>query len=172
MKAAWHPILIAACENCNNGSSDDDAHLRHVLLASGATNELVLELWYGPVERGLAQVDGRRRALDVFKLMEPAPDAGDDRYRIFPARDERVLRSIRKITRGLCAHHGLGVTADERVTADVQRQKMPDELFNVMRFFEVGSELFDYGFVTLEKRSIWLLRFYERTMFVSAVDQP
>lgn len=164
-------ITIAACATCNNGTSDDDAHLRTVLVLSGDQTDAVDELWNGPVRRALNQVDGVRRARDVFAVMRPAPDAGPERWRIFPADDPRVMASIRKIVRGLCRYHDLHYpVADGQVFADVQRGKIPEI---ALKIGSTDPEVCRYGFLPLNGEegmlSAWVLQFYGRTNFVAVV---
>lgn len=167
-------ITIAACAACNNGTADDDAHFRNVVLLAGEPNDAVNELWSGPVRRGFAQVDGRRRARDIFDLMRPAPDVGPDQYRIFPADDPRVLRIVRKIIRGLSRHHELTYPlSDGRVFADVMRQPIPEEIVSAMEHRSAEPDVLQYGYLSLSEPpdlvSAWLLRFYQRTTFIGVV---
>lgn len=167
-------ITIGACAECNNGTADDDAHFRTVVALAGPHNDIVDELWKGPIARALAQVDGRRRARDVFKIMRPAPDAGLDQYRIFPAEDDRVLRIIRKIIRGLSHHHGLGsALKDGQVFADVMRYAVPEDVIAAMSHFAAEPDVLQYGVLSLTSQpgvaSVWLLRFFRRTSFVGFV---
>lgn len=164
---------MEACAACNNGTSDDDVHFRNVLMLSGKPNAAVMELWQGPVRRSLAQVDGRRRALDVFNLLKALPDLPDDQYMIYPAEDERILGSIRKITRGLCIYHKMATPVpDSQVWADVLRYKVPKALLEGMKPHHAVPQIFSYRFALLEEsnRSAWLLEFYERTRFISMVE--
>lgn len=175
VRATWRPIIVDACAGCNNGSSDDDAHLRNVLMLAGDSNAAVMELWEGPVRRGLAQVDGHRRALDVFNLMKPVPELPDNRYMIYPAHDERVLKSIRKITRGLCSHHGLPTPVpDGWVRSDVLRYDVPADLLAQLEMRHAVPEVFSYRFASLKDpdRSVWMFEFFERTKFISIVEPP
>ncbi|TIV81698.1 MAG: hypothetical protein E5V66_10410 [Mesorhizobium sp.] len=163
-------IIIAACKDCNNGSADDDAHFRFVLTLAGDTNSTVDELWSGKVRRALAEKDGRRRALDVFALMRPAPDVGPDRHRIYPADDPRVLRSVRKIIRGLSRHHRLNYPIrDDQVLADVQRLPIADDLFAAMEHRSAEPDVLEYAYLHLDDPegllSQWWLRFFKRTSF-------
>ncbi|WP_149906563.1 hypothetical protein [Mesorhizobium sp. SARCC-RB16n] len=143
-------ITIAACVTCNNGTADDDAHFRNVVLVAGEPNEAVKELWSGPVRRGFAQVDGHRRARDIFDLMQPAPDVGPNRYRIFPADDPRILQIVRKIIRGLSRHHELAYPlSDGQVFADVMRQTIPEEILAAMEHKEAEPDVLQYGYLRL-----------------------
>lgn len=167
-------ITVRSCAECNNGSADDDVHFRNVVLLAGEASPTVLELWEGPVRRSLDQVDGHRRALDIFSIMKPAPDVPGDRYRIFPADDPRILKTVRKIVRGLSHHHGIQTAVhDEQVLADVQRGAVPDELFEAMTAHDVDARVFDYRLIVSDQfpyaSSLWLLRFYQRTTFIATV---
>lgn len=115
-----HWIVIAACSECNNGTTDDDVHLRFVLALAGQSNQAVTELWKAKITGSLKRGDGLRRAQDVFAIMRPVP--GSTNYMIYPADDPRVLKSVRKIARGLARHHGLPWPVDDaQVVADVLR---------------------------------------------------
>lgn len=172
--STFQRITIAACATCNNGTADDDAHFRNVVVVAGEPNDAVKELWSGPVHRGFDQVDGRRRARDLFNLMRPAPDIGPNLYRIYPAEDPRVLRIIRKIIRGLSRYHELtGPVSDGQVFADVLRQPIPQEIVAAMEHKTAEPDILEYGYLCLDEPpgllSAWFLRFYERTSFLGLV---
>lgn len=174
--STFQRITIPACASCNNGTSDDDAHFRNVVLVSGDANPVVSEIWSGPVARAFKQVDGRRRAYDLFKIMKPAPDVGPGRYRIYPADDQRILFIVRKIIRGLSRHHQLRhPVADSEVFADVMRDPVPEEIITSMEHRNAEPDILEYGWLRLTETagisSVWLLRFYQRTSFVGFVFQ-
>ncbi|MCB1469864.1 MAG: hypothetical protein KDK08_22570 [Rhizobiaceae bacterium] len=169
-------ITIAACVECNNGTADDDAHFRNVVTIAGDGNEIVNEVWTGPVRRAFAQVDGYRRARDLFNIMRPAPDVGPDRYRIYPADDERVMRIVRKIVRGLSRYHELHYPlSDGQVFADVMRSPIPAEIAEIMIPNSADPDILEYSYLTLSEPpgmlSAWSLRFYRRTSFMAFVFQ-
>lgn len=168
-------ITIPACKSCNGGSSDDDAHFRNVMALAGNASDAVDQLWTGAIRRGLDQVDGHRRASDVFAIMRPASDVGHDRYRIFPADDGRVLRSVRKIVRGLSRYHNLPplVAEDDQVFADVQRENIPEGALESFTRGVTDPEICKYGFLLLDgiegMHSAWILQFFGRTNFVATI---
>jgi len=167
----YAPITIATCLECNNGSSDDDAHFRNVMLMAGAPNAPVHEIWDGAARRGFDKVDGRRRALDVFSVMKPVADLPGDQYMIYPANDPRIRGSVRKIARGLCHHHGLGsAIPDSQLFADVLRFPMPKAFIEEATYAHVEPEVFEYWFWTEADypnfHSAWMLRIYQRTTFI------
>lgn len=171
-RSKFQRITIASCSDCNNGSSDDDAHFRNVILVAGEPNASATELWDGPTRRAFAQIDGVRRAREIFALMEPVPELGGERYKIYPARDERILRTVRKIVRGLAHFHGIqSAIRDNEIVADVMRYTLPDETIEAMQYHHAEPDVLQYAFVNLgagpDVRSLWILRFFERTSFVA-----
>jgi hypothetical protein len=66
---------------------------------------LVQELWGTTVTRSLDQPDGTRRARELFEHLEPVMVEGQNRHMIYPGRDERVMRIVKKIVRGLSHYH-------------------------------------------------------------------
>jgi hypothetical protein len=47
---------------------------------------------------------------------------------VYPARDARVMRLVRKVLRGLCHHHALlPPVHDDQAWADIQRYNVPSE---------------------------------------------
>ncbi|MER9414034.1 hypothetical protein [Mesorhizobium sp. M0589] len=167
-------IVIWTCASCNNGTSDDDAHFRNVVTIAGDANAAVQELWYGPITRSLEQVDGRRRALDMFALMQPAPHAGDNRYMVYPGRDPRIRGTLRKIIRGLSHYHGLrSAVTDDQVFVNVLTVDVPDDILSRLQAAHAEPDVLAYRYGRIDDtpgmESAWLLRFYERTTFIGFV---
>lgn len=93
---------------------------------------------------------------------------------IYPGRDDRVLRVIRKIARGLCFHHCRSVTADEQVTANILEYVVSEEIRAHVQHFHRESDIVRYQYVQYDRdefHSIWLLTFFERTEFIAAVTR-
>jgi len=166
-------ITVTACIDCNNGWADDEAHFRNVLLVAGAPTPAVRELWEGKTRRSFTYSDGRKRARDLAVQMVPVKTPEGERYMIYPAKDERVLRIVRKIVRGLCHHHGLlSPVKDEQVWADIQRFEVPPEFLAEMTFAHADEDVLQYhcGVVDEpEMHSSWILNFYGRTRFHCSV---
>lgn len=166
-------LTVPSCGRCNRGWSDDEAHFRNVLLLAGMPNSAVQEVWRTSTQRSFREVDGLRRIRDLVDLMVPVQVEGEDRWMIYPGRDPRVIRVVRKIVRGLSHHHGVGsAIADERVWADILKYPIPEYLVNTVHFHhregdivEYWYEAYDVGDVT----SMWLLKFYESRVFVAAI---
>jgi hypothetical protein len=107
--------------------------------------------------------------------MVPVMHEGRDRHKVYPAKDERVMRVVRKIIRGLSYHHGLGPSVpDNAVFADVLRYQVPRELIEYLPHEQREQDIFNYrydGASGAGYESAWLLTFYERTTFVGLVGR-
>ena len=94
---------------------------------------------------------------------------------IYPARDERVLRVLKKIVRGLSHHHGIETAvAEERVWVDVMKYRIPDEFVAEIEFHHREPDVCEYWYETDyegELSSVWLLKFFGRRMFIASVSR-
>ena len=169
-------ITVDACRKCNGGWSDDEAHFRSMMSISGDPTSTVIELWNGPIIRSFNQVDGRRRALDLFAQMVTIQTLQGERHIVYPGRDPRVLRIVRKIVRGLCKHHKLiSPVFDDQVWADIQLYEVPPAFLMEMTSAHVEENIIEYKFYNFSVindphiNSFWLLKFFNRTPFLSIV---
>lgn len=166
-------ITVPACRPCNGGWADDEAHFRNVLLLSGDPTPAVRELWEGKIRRSFAYADGVKRARDLAVQLVPVTTPEGGRHMIFPARDERVLRIVRKTVRGLCHHHGLvSPVHDAQVLADIHRFVIPPEFLTEMTRGDIEGDVLEYRFGLIDEPEIhsgWLLTYYGRTPFLCIV---
>jgi len=164
---------VPSCRRCNAGWSDDEAHFRNVLAVSGATTQAVEELWETTIYRSFREPDGVRRLVDLYEQIKQVELDGRLRNVIYPGKDPRVLRVIRKIVRGLCHHHGVGTAIpDERVWADVLTFPIPDKLMSELTLRHAEQDIVEYYFEPSSAppvHSTWFLRFFERRPFVALV---
>jgi hypothetical protein len=164
---------VRACLKCNNGWSNDEVHFRNVLALSGEPNSVVRGLWDGPIRRSLDKEDGHKRALDLVRMFVPA-DAHPGRQMIYPARDSRVMRIVRKVVRGLCHYFEItSPVADRRVHADVLRWDVPRDILDSMAVYECEREIFRCRFQMLGSahfHSLWILTFFENKTFIAVVS--
>ncbi len=144
-----------------------------MILLCGEKNPVVHELWEGKTRRALAEADGRKRALDLAIQLVPIKTPDGDRHMIYPAKDERVTRVVRKIVRGLCHRHNLtSPVLDAQVLVDVHRFAIPPEFMEEMTRGNTDEDVLKYQFGLIEDRDIhsgWLLTFYGRTAFLCIV---
>jgi hypothetical protein len=169
-------IHVPSCRRCNAGWADDEAHFRNVLAVAGETNQAVGELWTTTIHRSFREVDGPRRLADLIAHMTPVEVDRQPRYKIYPGKDPRILRVIRKIVRGLAHHHGVGTAIpDEQVWADVLTFSIPENLMAGLTLRHAETDIVEYYFDPSSVRpvhSTWFLRFFERTPFIALVWQP
>ena len=167
-------LTVAACDLCNNSFSDDEAHFRSVVTLAGDATESTSRVFREKVMRSFDGLDGRRRLFDLMELTERVTVDGEARLKIYPARDERVLRVVRKCVIGLTHTHGLSsALPDIRVSADVLRYALPTDMEVELKFRGSEPEVVEYAF--LEKPfegidAVWLIKFFRRVTFIASVS--
>ena len=168
-------LTVFACGNCNNSWSNDEVHFRNVLLLSGDSPNLPRqELWKGPVRRSFKKIDGEKRVRDLLELIEPVQTEQGLRQIIYPAKDERVMRVVRKIVRGLCHYHKImSPVSDSRVWTDVLRYAIPKTILTQMEYIHREEDIVKYWYLMLNDpliHSAWLFLFYESVKFIGLVS--
>lgn len=165
-------ITVPACEACNAGWTADEPHFRNVLHISGETTPAVRELWDTKTLRSFYEIDGYKQARDLNRQITMSA-AGD--HLIYPAKNARVMRIVRKIVRGLCRYHHLRwPVRDEEVWADILKFDVPPEFLEKMTACHADSSIFQYRFAVLDDPEIdscWEIRFYRRTTFFCVVNR-
>jgi hypothetical protein len=166
-------ITVPACAACNGGWANDEAHFRNVMLLSGPPTPAVQELWEGKVRRSFTYADGIKRARDLAELLVPVTTRDGSRHMIFPGKDERVLRVVRKTVRGLCHHHGLlSPVQDRQVLVLINEFEIVPEFIAEMTQGGSLPDVLDYRFALVDEEEIhsgWLLTYYGRTTFLCIV---
>ena len=171
-------LTVPACSECNQSWSDDEAHFRTMLTLAGEPNAVVRELWEGKVNRTLRDVDGPRRVEDVWNQMRPIETHEGLRHKIYPASDERFVKVMRKIVRGLHYHERRKSVPDNLVSVDVLTNEIPNEFLDAMPVYHRESDIFEYqfeifdAFENIPMSSTWLLTFFENRRFVASVWKP
>jgi hypothetical protein len=165
-------IVVPTCKACNKSWQDDEPHFRTMLLLCGNSNPVVNELWDGPARRSFDQVDGHRRLRDLYAQMVAVSTPEGERHKVYPDRDPRFMRVVRKIVRGLCYHHKMDALPilDEQVWAGVLRHDVPPDCLAAMT--HADADVLQYFYERSDDpdiHSTWLLNFYERASFISLV---
>jgi hypothetical protein len=167
-------ITVPSCSDCNRGWCDDEPHFRNVIILAGEPNLSVDELWKTSVHRSFDEADANRRAKDIVELMVPVSIDGSSRFMIFPGKDERVLRVVRKIIGGLSHFHEIeSAVSDDRVWVDILKYQIPQGLTDSIEFHHREPDVIQYWYELYKEgdfSSVWFLKFYERCMFVAAVS--
>jgi hypothetical protein len=167
-------LTVPVCSRCNRGWSDDEAHFRNMLLVSGEPNEAVRELWQTKTHRSFKEIDGHRRIRDLLEQMQRVETEVGERWAVYPGKDERVMRIVRKVIRGLCHYHRImSPVSDQRVWADVLRYRVPPEFLNEMEYHHREKDIAKYRYQILDDppiHSAWLITFFERRTFIGMVS--
>jgi hypothetical protein len=167
-------LTIPSCNECNKGWSDDEAHFRNVLALAGEPNEARRELWETTIRRSFKERDGIRRVRDLVEMLHPVEIDGNDRHKVYPGQDDRVLRIIKKIIRGLCHHHGvMSAVSEKRVWADILKYQIPEEFLSEMAYEHREQDIAEYRYQVLRESGIdsaWLITFFQRVTFVGIVS--
>jgi hypothetical protein len=144
-----------------------------VLLVAGEPNPAARELWETSARRAFAELDGRRRVLDVVAQLRPVMVDGQRRHMIYPGEDPRVVRVLQKIIRGLCHYHGVGTAIrEDRVTADVLKDVLPTEWVDALDRHHREADVVEYRYCVWDDAQIhsgWLLTFFESRTFLGIV---
>lgn len=164
-------LTVPTCYDCNNSFSDDEAHFRNLLAIAGEPNSAVHELWQA-VMRSFSQADGKRRLFELYHRMVPTTVDGRPRHLVFPGKDERCMRIIRKIVRGLCFYHKLpSPVEDNQVVADIRTNESPLMTDSTFTHRHAERDIVQYAYASLSNdlHSAWQLTFFERTTFIAVV---
>ncbi len=174
-KSKIQRLTIPACNECNNSWADDEAHFRNMLVLAGdpPTPEK-MELWNTTIDRSFSEVDGVKRMGDLLAQMKPGVLNGQERHKIFPVQDSRVVRVVKKIVRGLSYHHELEwPLADERIFVDYSRYEIPENILNEMEYYDRDRDIIEYRFQVLNHediQSVWILTFFQTVTFFCFVN--
>ena len=167
-------LTIPSCNQCNNGWSDDEVHFRNVLALAGGPNEACRELWQTTIRRSFEKLDGARRLKDLVEILSRVEINGETRHKVYPGQDDRVIRVVKKIIRGLCHHHGvMSAVSDQRVWVDVLKYHISEEFLSQMTYAHREQDIAEYQYQVLCElgiHSAWLIKFFQRVIFVGMVS--
>ncbi len=167
-------LTIPSCNECNAGWSDDEVHFRNVLVIAGDPNEARRELWETTIRRSFNEKDSIRRLRDLVEISHPVEIEGNDRHMVCPGQDDRILRIIKKIIRGLCHHHGvMSAVTEGRVWADILKYQIPEEFLSEMAYEHREQDIVEYRYKVLRADgidSVWVITFFQNVTFIGIVS--
>ena len=162
-------ITVPCCKQCNHGWSVDEAHARDVLLLSGPPNEAVHKVWHTKSKGSFQKPGGAQRLRELVQTFEVQPDG---QWMVYPARDPRVLRVLRKIIRRLSYKHCLrSPLSDDEIWIAHRQFKIQDNFMIDFKSFSVDPSVIQYGFSSIIDpefvglETYWELTFFRRTPF-------
>jgi len=149
-----------------------------MMLLSGEPNAAVHELWATKALRSFQKKDGHKRLADLKCQFVAETHLGEVRHRIFPDRDPRVVRVLKKAVRGLAYHHDLFTgLPDDRVDVEVMKYVVPPEFLDQMQHHHRERDIFEYWYSVFapgedaDFHSAWLLQIYERRLFIAWITK-
>jgi hypothetical protein len=167
-------LTIPSCNGCNKGWSDDEAHFRNILALAGEPNEARRELWETTIRRSFGKSDGTRRLKDLRETLHPVEIDGKARHKVYPGQDDRVIRIVKKVVRGLCHYHRvMSAVSERRVWVDVLKYQVPEEFLSEMAYEHREQDIAEYRYRVLRESGIhsaWLITFFQRITFVAIVS--
>ncbi|CAG9931496.1 hypothetical protein [Candidatus Nitrotoga arctica] len=167
-------LTIQSCNLCNNGWADDEAHFRNILSLAGEPNDCRDELWNTTIQRSFKQVDGPRRIQDIVNTWQPVEIDGKSKPMVYPGKDPRVIRVVKKIVRGLSHYHNiLSAVPESHVWADVMKYRMPEEFLTQLTYAHREPDVAEYYFSVIEEvgiQSAWLITFFEKIKFIVIIE--
>jgi hypothetical protein len=175
-KTKTQRLTIPACNKCNNSWSDDEVHFRNVLVVAGdSPTPEKTELWSTTIDRSFAEIDGLKRLADLAKQLVAVKHDGVDRHKIFPGKDDRVVRVLKKIVRGLNYFHGINPPpTEEKIIVDILKYFIPEEFINIMEYHERDEDIVEYRYQLFEDeefQSVWLITFFKTVTFIAIVSK-
>jgi hypothetical protein len=166
-------ITVPECDRCKELWEDAEPHFRNVLLTIwnpevAPTDSRTQKFW-----RSFDEKDGYRRAKELANLFTPAIVAGQERSKIYPAKDERFSLIIRRIVRGLTHHHRLATAvSDDDVDCEVLQYVIPPAFEDDFTWQTVAPDFISYGYTSLVDevvKYVWIIRFSKHIVFIGRV---
>jgi hypothetical protein len=166
-------LTVPCCKECNNSWSNDEAHFRNILALAGEPNDSRNELWETKIQRSFKEKDAHRRIQDIKDACRLIEVDCKSKHMIFPGEDNRVIRIVKKIVRGLSHEHKiLSAVPESHVWVDVMKYQIPEKFLEQMSYDHREPDIVEYRYSVIEEdgiQSAWFITFFERITFVGIV---
>jgi hypothetical protein len=165
-------LTIPACKECNNSWADDEAHFRNVIVLAGEPGKITDELWE-TMQRSFKESDGKRRLRDIVLQLKPV---GVENYKIYPGQDERILRVVKKVIRGLSYYHRIMTQVSESlIWVDILKFQIQQNFVDEMNYSHREEDIAKYRYQVLNDYehniySAWIITFLGRVTFIGTVE--
>ena len=179
----WYPdtlpnalrITVSECEECAAIWGDAEPHFRNILLSIWNSEALPVDSRVNAMWRSFQLPDGRRRASNLLSLFRPAQLSTEYREVIYPANEDSFNLILRRIVRGLAAHHGIAhAVPDKAVTCSNMPWHIPPAFEAEFERHTIAPDFFSYAYAScLEEplHSFWLLKFSRHLHFFGAIER-
>lgn len=167
-------LTVPACTKCNESYSDDEEHFRNVITCLGENLPLVSELFYDKVNASFVKGKSLRHLRQLVDLMKAYENSEGKRYVIYPMKDERFVRILKKIFRGLAFHHFGCQISEENIWIDVLKYVIPQGLLDNVIWYNYQPNIFEYIYEIYEVensyKSCWFLKIFKTRNFIGIID--
>ena len=167
-------ITVRTCRKCNDGFSADDEHFRTVITLAAERGTLQNEQW-NVISRSFKKNGGESKKARLRRIIRDQVVNGQNVSLIFPGEDEGVLRTVRKIARGLCVHHGMmPYVTEDRVFALQLLYSIPEQFDDELQHCNTAGSICTYRYGVLKDseygfHSGWILEFMGGVKFMAIV---
>jgi hypothetical protein len=171
---------IPACQGCNKSFEKDEAHLKTMLVMCGPESTPARrQLWEGSVRSFDRPGHGVTEVRSIAAQFVPSPILnvhGSPFQRIFPHKDPRVVRVLKKIVRGLQHFRTKNVISEDRVSLHPATIPVPAEYENCLTGVFVVPDVFSAHACffnssdDVEMHSLWVLKFLENARFYAVIS--
>jgi len=166
-------LTVPSCKKCNEGFSDDEEHFRNILVFGGHNNEIVNELYHDKVYPSFSERKSMRHFWQLVDSMEEIDTSSGKKHIIFPIKDIKFERVLRKIFRGLGYKHFRCCLSKEHIKVGVFQYQMP-EFLKKEKWYNCVPEVFSYIFyiflVDDGLFSCWLFKFFESRYYWGTIN--
>lgn len=126
-------IKVSCCFTCNQFYSKDEAHFRAIVTMAGEVVTPERRERWKLVERSfLNPTSGPKDLIAVLEKMVPVTGQDRSQNMVYPAKDERVVRIVKKITCGLGIHNQVFQTfvSAGKMSVDILAYPLPPDFEN------------------------------------------
>jgi hypothetical protein len=168
-------LKIPSCGRCNDYTEADEPHARNVIAICGLDPSQERREIFKPAMRSFQRpIYGSGEAKAILSQLERQPivnSEGTPYFKIYPLRDQRVLRVLGKIVRGLAykrTGEAVGEEASVVLLPDPNEPEVTscmEEVYHVPKVFTAWAFFTEAADRPDLPHSLWLLRFFDTATF-------
>ncbi len=121
--------------------------------------------------RSFEKLDGKKRRKDLVKQLVPYDN---NSYKIYPVKNEKVIRIVKKVIRGLCYHHNIisPISENQIVVVITSVYPIPPVFIEEMEYYHQDKEICEYRIQRFSEDNLnsgWLIKFLGKVEFLGIV---
>jgi len=166
-------LTVPSCNKCNAGFSDDEEHFRNIIVLGGHNTEIVNELYHNKIHPSFSERKSVRHFWQLVGNLKEIDTPDGKRLIIYPMKDKKFERILRKIFSGLGYYHFGCCVPKENMKVDVLKYQVPEFITKAKwcnRVPEVFEYIFDIYLVDDGFISCWLIKFFESRYYWGIIN--